>query len=85
MNRLFYEPGVSELHLFGFDATRPEQPGWGEARETACKWPERFGADSHDHETEKRLLWQLVHERTWLGRIVGGLPVHWHAAPEVVA
>jgi hypothetical protein len=56
------------LWLTGFDATTPDQPGWGDHNgEVTGQWRIR---ETHDHLTEKRVLAELVDKGLWLGKPV---------------
>lgn len=65
---------VTELHLFGFDATTQDRPGWGDHN------PIWSDAGPHDLWAEKSLLARLADAGVWLGQ-PKGVEVVWPARP----
>lgn len=59
--------GASELTLYGFDATTPDRPGWGDAR-TVIPWQADY---PHRQDLEKIAFTRLRDEAQWLGRSCG--------------
>lgn len=53
-----------EIGLYGFDAVRPGEPGWGDAREV---WPWLVNYP-HRQDLEKIAFTRLRDEGTWLGQ-----------------
>lgn len=72
--------GPDELHIWGFDAVRPELPGWGDG--SGMKWPGH--ADKvHSAWAEKLVLAELADKHVWLGEPCA-VPLVWHNRPEAL-
>lgn len=76
-----------EIHLFGFDATTSDRPGWGDdcqGQPGVARWPED---QPHDHLAEKRMLKRFAERGEWRG-LASKIKLVWHnmpAVPEEVA
>jgi hypothetical protein len=71
------------VSLYGFDATLPGAPSWGDAqsgRNGVSMWPDNPG---HGFLTEKQLLAKLMREQVWLGEPCA-VKLNWPAIPEGV-
>jgi hypothetical protein len=68
---------VTELVLYGFDATTQDRPGWGDNN------PQWRDDGPHDLAAEKRLIARLADNGEWLGEKFG-VKVVWPDRPEGV-
>ena len=67
------------ITLFGFDATHPDNPGWGDANPT-IPWHDPCG---HDFAAEKHILGDLLTKKMWLGNPCS-MELIWPARPRAV-
>lgn len=67
-----YRP--DEIHLYGFDATLPGRPGWGDNNPQWCD------SGPHDLDLEKQLIHKLAAEGIWINRPCG-VKVTWPDDP----
>lgn len=66
------------LMIVGFDATTPDRSGWGDNKEVES-WRE---VGTHDHLAEKKMIANLVDDRSWCGRKVS-TKVVWMGRPKL--